>query len=106
MRENWPIFPPQVGLTVGRQAGRPAEYKIQVDFEILKILYKLFGWLFCLIYHCKVIIVLELHLSQLFSSKAYIKVSFEVQKIQLPFFSCQSLLLDTNMLRCVTMCYT
>ena len=46
---------------------------------------ELFGLLFCLIsqqYHGNVTIVLELHLSQLLSSKAYFKVCFEVQKIR------------------------
>ena len=39
-----PIRPPLVGLTAGREGGkeasRPAD-EIQVDFEILKILYRL-----------------------------------------------------------------
>ena len=39
--------------------------------------------------------LLELHFGQLFSSKADFKVYFEVQKIGLPFFSCQFLLLGT-----------
>ena len=36
-----------------------------MDFNILKILYnyvKLFGFLFCVIYHCNVTIALEVHL--------------------------------------------
>ena len=52
--------------------------------------------LFCLISIQCVTAVLELHFSWLLSSKAYLKVCFEVQKVQLPFLSCKSLLLGTN----------
>ena len=37
-------------------------------------------------YHCSATIVFEIHFSWLFLCKAYLKVRFEVQKVQLPFF--------------------
>ena len=40
--------------------------------------------------------VLELHSVGFCQVKVYFKVCFEVRKIRLPFFSCQSLLLGTN----------
>ena len=46
-------------------------------------------------YYCNVTTVLELHFSWFLSSRAYVKVCFEVWKIWLPFFSCQSLILCT-----------
>ena len=39
VRKNWP-YPPTAGGSYGRQGGRP-EDKIRVDFEILKLLYRL-----------------------------------------------------------------
>ena len=42
------------------------------------------------------LVVLKLHLSRLFSNKAYILRSVEVCKIQLPFFSYGSLLLSAS----------
>ena len=82
MRNNWPTLLPLVGLMAGREVGRPAD-KIWVSFEILKILYRLnyLGFYF-VYYHCNFATVLELHFSQLSSSKAYFKVCFEVRKIQ------------------------
>ena len=71
-----------VGLTVGkvawRQAGRRNVSGFQNLYNSLQV--KLFE----LYYHCNVTTVLELHFSQLLSSKAYFKVCFEVQKIWLP----------------------
>ena len=40
---------------------------------------------------------MELHFSQVLSSKAYFKVCCEVHKIGCYFISCQSLLLGTNL---------
>ena len=40
--------------------------------------------------------VLELHSVGFCQVEVYFKVCFEVRKIRLPFFSCQSLLLGTN----------
>ena len=76
-------------------AGRPAD-KIQVDFEILKILYRLnYSGFYFVYYHCNIATVLVLHFNRLLSSKAYFKVCFEVQKFG-SHFSCQSLLLGTS----------
>ena len=82
-----PILLQLVGIMVGRQAD-----EIQVDFESFKILYRHNYSDF----QCNVTTVLELHFSRLLSSKAYFKACFEVRKAWLPFFSCQSLLLGTN----------
>ena len=40
--------------------------------------------------------MLEVQFSLLFSNKAYFRVCFVVHKVQLPFFSCRSLLLGTS----------
>ena len=85
MRKTW-SYPPTTSGSYGREAGgRPAD-EIQMGFKIFKILYKLnyLGYYF-VYYHSNVTTVLELHFSWLLSSKAYFKVCFEVQKIQLPF---------------------
>ena len=47
-------------------------------------------------YHYNVTTVLELHFSQLLANEAYFIMGFEVQKIELLFFSCPSLLLSTS----------
>ena len=96
MRENWPVLLLLVGIMAGRQAGRQAD-EIQVSFKIFKILYrlKLFRLLICLIsLQCYYSIRSAFQLA--LSSIAYLKVCFEVRKIWLPFFSCQSLLLGTG----------
>ena len=90
-RKTGPILLLLVGLTAGRQAGS------QVEFKIFKIFYRLsYSGIYFVYYHSNVTTVLELYLSWLLSSKAYFKVCFEVWKIWLPFFPCQSLLLGTN----------
>ena len=70
-----------VGLTIGRQASKQAD-DIRVDLEFFKILYRLNYAVFYFVQST----VLELHFSRLLSSKAYLRVCFEVGKIQLPFF--------------------
>ena len=68
-----PILLPLVGLTAGREGGRPAD-KIQMGSEIFKILHKLNYSGFCFVcYHSNITTVL-MHFSQLVSSKAYFKV--------------------------------
>ena len=86
----------QAGRQAGRQASKQAD-EIQVSLKIFlnSLQVKLFGLLF-VYYHCNVTTVLELHFSQLLSSKAYFIMCFEVQKFGLPFFSCTSLLLSTS----------
>ena len=77
----------RAGGRAGRQAGRLTD-QIQVDFNILKILYKyvkLFGFLFCVICHCNVTIALEVHLSQLLSIKLIIRHVLKCEK-KLAFF--------------------
>ena len=74
VRKIGPIFLLLLGLTAGRLAD-----KMWVGVKILKILYRLnyLGFYF-VYYHCNVVTVLELHFSWLLSSKAYVKVCFEV----------------------------
>ena len=67
-----------------------------VDFKIFKILYKLNYSDFYFINI--VIMLLPMHFNWFFSGKAYFKVCIEVQKIWLPFFPCQYLLLSTIIL--------
>ena len=68
-----------------------------MDLEIFKILYRLnYSAFYFVQYYHNVTTVLELHFSRLLSSKAYFKVCFEMGKIWLPFFSCQSLQLGTS----------
>ena len=70
----------------GRQAGRLAD-KIGLDFEILKILYRLNYLDFYFVYSsAMLLIVLEVHFSLLFSNKADFRVCFVVRKIRLPLF--------------------
>ena len=85
-----------VGLMADRQTGRQAD-EIRVGFKIFEILYKLnYSSFHFVLYYCNVTTVLELHFSWFLSRKVYFKVCFEVQKIWLPFFSYQSLLLGTS----------
>ena len=66
----------------GRQAN-----KTQLDFEILKILYRLNYLDFYFVYSsAMLLIVLEVHFSLLFLNKAYFRVCFGLYKIQSPFF--------------------
>ena len=69
------------GLTAGRLAGSLAD-KIQLDFKILKILYRL-NYLDCdFVYSSPMLlIVLEVHFSLLFSNKSYFRVYFVMCKI-------------------------
>ena len=67
--------------------------------SVCKILYRLNYLDFCFIdISAMLLIVLKVHFSRLFSNKVYFRACFEMRKIQLPFFSCQSLLLSTNAL--------
>ena len=69
-------------------AGRQAGCEMWLDFEIL-ILYSLNYLDVYFVYNsAMLLIVLEVHLSLLFSNKAYFRVCFVVCKIRLPFFSC------------------
>ena len=71
-----------------------------VDFEILKILYRLNYSDFYFVWYCyNVIIVLSMHFNWFFSAKANFRVCIEAQKISVAiFFPCQSLLLSTSVL--------
>ena len=70
------ILLPLVGLTAGRERGRPAD-KMWVGFEIFNILYRLnYSAFHFACYHGNVTTVLELHFSQFLSSKGYFKVCF------------------------------
>ena len=63
-----------------------------VEFDIFKTLCRLNYLDFHYIqYQCNIIIVLEMHFSQLFSSIAYFKVCFEAHKIWSPYFLNQML---------------
>ena len=87
-----PILPPLVGLTAGKLAD-----EIWVDFEILKLLYRLiYSEFYFVLYHCYFTAVLELHSVGFSQVKIYFKVCFEVRKFGSHFFSCLSLLLGTN----------
>ena len=93
-----PILPPMVGLTVGKQAGWKTKYGWISKFLKLSS-YRLNCLDFCFVYcQCNVTIVLPMHFSWVFSSKAYFKACFVVQKFSCHFISCQSLPLSTNVL--------
>ena len=71
-----------VGLTAGRQAD-----EIRLDFEILKILYRLNYLDFYFVYSsAMLLIVLEVYFSLLFSNKADFRVCFVARKIRSPLF--------------------
>ena len=77
-----PLLLALVGLTAGRQAD-----KIRLDFEILKILYRLNYLDFYFVYSsAMLLIVLEVHFSLLFSNKADFSVCYVVRKIWSPLF--------------------
>ena len=89
MRKNWASTPSTSG-SYGRHAGRQAGWladEIQLDFEILKILYRLNYLDFYFVYSsAMLLIVLEEHFIQLFSNKAHFRVCFAVRKIRSPLF--------------------
>ena len=73
--KNWP-YPSTASGSYGREGGRLAD-EMRVGFEIFKILYRLnYSGFYFVYYHSNVTTVLELHFSQLLSSKAYFKVCF------------------------------
>ena len=77
-------------------AGRLAD-EIWLDFEILKILYRLKYLDFYFVYSsAMLLIVLEVHFSLLFSNKADFRVCFVARKFGRHCFSCRSLLLGTS----------
>ena len=76
----------KLGTTVLRQAGRLAD-EIRLDFEILKILYRLNYLDFYFLYSSTMLlIVLEVYFSLLFSNKADFRVCFVARKIRSPLF--------------------
>ena len=83
-----------MGLTAGWQESRADEIQMGFKIKILNVLnYTYLGFYF-VYYCCNVTTIkklLELHFSQLVSSKAYFKC-----KKSIAIFSCQSLLLGTN----------
>ena len=105
MRKNWAsIYTPsasgsygrQAGGRVGGQTGRLAD-EIRLDFEILKILYRLNYLDFYFVYgSAMLLIVLEVHFSLLFSNKAHFRVCLWRVKSGRHCFSCRSLLLGTS----------
>ena len=89
MRKNWASTPSasgSYGRQAGRQAGRLAD-EIRLDFEILKILYRLKYLDFYFVYSsAMLLIVLEVYFSLLFSNKADFRVCFVARKIRSPLF--------------------
>ena len=93
MRKNWASTPSasgSYGRLPGRQAGRQAGWladEIWLDFEILKILYRLNYLDFYFVYSsAMLLIVLEVHFSLLYSTKADFRVCFVARKIRSPLF--------------------
>ena len=83
--KNWSSRPSTSG-SYSKLAGRLAD-KLQMDFEIFKILYRLNYLEFYFVdISAMLLIVLEVHFSLLFSNKAYFRVCFVVLKILSPFF--------------------
>ena len=81
MRKICP-YPPTTSGSYGREAGRLAD-EIWVDFEILKLFYRLnYSDFYFVQYHCNFTAVLELHSVDFRQVKVYFKVCFEVRKIQ------------------------
>ena len=85
-----PLHLALVGLTAGWLAGwlagRLAD-EIRLDFEILKILYRLNYLDFYFVYSsAMLLIVLEVYFSLLFSNKADFRVCFVARKIRSPLF--------------------
>ena len=93
MRKNWASTPSAsgsygrlAGWQAGRLAGRLAD-EIRLDFEILKILYRLNYLDFYFVYSsAMLLIVLEVYFSLLFSNKADFRVCFVARKIWSPLF--------------------
>ena len=84
MRKNWASTPSASG-SYGRLAGLADE--IRLDFQILKILYRLNYLDFYFVYSsAMLLIVLEVHFSLLFSNKADFRVCFVARKIRSPLF--------------------
>ena len=85
-----PLHLALVGLTAGWQAGWQAGWladEIRLDFEILKILYRLNYLDFYFVYSsAMLLIVLEVYFSLLFSNKADFRVCFVARKIRSPLF--------------------
>ena len=78
MRKIWPYPPTASGPMSERQGGRPAD-EIQVDFKILKLLYRLdYSDFYFVQYHCIFTAVLELHSANFCQVKVYFKVCFKV----------------------------
>ena len=87
-----PLHLALVGLTAGRLAD-----EIRLDFEILKILYRLNYLDFYFVYSsAMLLIVLEVHFSLLFSNKADFRVCLWRVKSGRHCFSCRSLPLGTS----------
>ena len=89
-RQQLPILWEKTGplhlVLVGLMAGRLAD-EIWLDFEILKILYRLKYLDFYFVYSsAMLLIVLEVHFSLLFSNKADFRVCFVARKIRSPLF--------------------
>ena len=81
MKKNWASTPSASG-----SYGRLVD-EIRLDFEILKILYRLNYLDFYFVYSsAMLLIVLEVHLSLLFANKAHFRVCFVVRKIRSPLF--------------------
>ena len=77
-----PLHLALVGLTAGWLAD-----EIRLDFEILKILYRLNYLDFYFVYSsAMLLIVLEVYFSLLFSNKADFRVCFVARKIRSPLF--------------------
>ena len=89
MRKNWAHAPTASG-SYGRLAGWLAGWladEMEVDFEILKILYRLNYSDFYFVWYCyNVIIVLSMHFNWFFSAKANFKVCIEALKISVAIF--------------------
>ena len=80
------ILLPIVGLMAGREAGRQ-EDKMQVDFEIFKILNGLNYLSFYFVcYHSNATTVLELHFSCLCQVKLILRCVFKSEKLSSHFF--------------------
>ena len=97
MRKNWAHVSTASG-SYGRLAGRLAGWlagrlagwladEMGVDFEILKILYRLnYSDVYFVWYCYNVIIVLSMHFNWFFSAKANFKVCIAAQKISVAIF--------------------
>ena len=89
-RQQSPILWEKTGplhlALVGLMAGRLAD-EIRLDFQVLKILYRVNYFDFYFVYSsAMVLIVLEVHFSLLFLNKAHFRVCFVMRKIRSPLF--------------------